>query len=101
MVIVQAVCHSLQKHVLAIYREFLKCKKMKILMEKKIDIFYIFAQNIQCAYILEPLCKGGSNEYPQCIFWVKNKKIRYTLQTPVFLYKSGVYVGIHFTDMLS
>ena len=25
----------------------------------------IFAQNIDCGYMLEPLCQGGSNEYPQ------------------------------------
>ena len=28
----------------------------------------------------------GSNEYPQCMFWVKNKKIRYTPANPSFFY---------------
>ena len=32
----------------------------------------------------------GSNEYPQSMFWNKNKKNRYT---PVLLYKSGVQGG--------
>ena len=33
---------------------FLSIKKMKILSEKKIDIFLIVAQNIDCGYTLEP-----------------------------------------------
>ena len=28
--------------------------------------------------MLEPPRQGGSNEYPQSMFWIKNKKIRYT-----------------------
>ena len=42
------------------------------------DIFLIFAQNIDCGYTLEPPRRGGSNEYPQSMFWSKNKKNRYT-----------------------
>ena len=39
-------------------------------------IFLIFAQNIDCGYM--------SNEYPQYMFWIKNKKNRYTLAfTPI------------------
>ena len=38
------------------------------------DIFLIFAQNIDCGYTLEPPRRGGSNEYPQCMFWIQNKK---------------------------
>ena len=45
--------------------------------------------------------RGGSNEYPQSMFWSKNKKKRYTPATPVLLYKSGVQGGIHYTDMFS
>ena len=46
---------------------------------KKFDIFLIFAQNIHvdCGYTSEPPCQGGSNEYPQSMFWSKNKKNRY------------------------
>ena len=36
---------------------------------KIFNIFLIFAQNIDCRYTL-----GGSNEYPQSMFWSKNKK---------------------------
>ena len=40
-------------------------------------IFLIFAQNIDCGYTLEPLPRGGgSNEYPQSMFWNKNKKYK-------------------------
>ena len=52
-------------------------------------IFLIFAHNIDCGYTLEPPRRGGSNEYPQTMFWIR--KI-------VLLYKSG---GIHCTDMFS
>ena len=38
-------------------------------------IFLIFAQNIDCGYSLEPPCRGGSNEYPQSLFWAKLWKI--------------------------
>ena len=43
---------------------------------KKVDIFLIFAQNIDCGYTLEPSRWGGSNEYPQSMLKSKNKKTR-------------------------
>ena len=33
---------------------------------------------IDCGYTIEPPRRGGSNEYPQYMFWSKNKKNRYT-----------------------
>ena len=36
---------------------------------EKNDIFNIFAQNIDRVYTLEPPRQGGSNAYPQSIFW--------------------------------
>ena len=48
------------------------------------DIFLIFVQNIDCVYTLEPPRRGGSNEYPQSMFWRKNKKNRYTPVYPRF-----------------
>ena len=46
------------------------------------------AQNIDCGYTLEPPrrggSKGGSNEYPQSMFWSKNKNNRYTPAYPIF-----------------
>ena len=57
--------------------------------QKNFDI--IFAQNIDCGYTLEPPRRGGSNEYPQSMFWSKNKKNRYTPAYPSFaIYKWGL-----------
>ena len=36
--------------------------------------FHISAQNIHCGYSLEPLHRGGSNEYPQSMLLSRNKK---------------------------
>ena len=33
--------------------------------------FLISAQNIDCEYSLEPPRRGGSNEYPQSMFWAE------------------------------
>ena len=40
--------------------------------KKKSDIFHISAQDIACGYSLEPLRRGGSNEYPQSMFSNRN-----------------------------
>ena len=45
---------------------------------KHSDIFHISAQNIDCEYSLEPPRRGGSNEYPQSMFWTEIRKIMYT-----------------------
>ena len=37
-------------------------------------IFLISAQNIDCGYSLEPPRRGGSNEYPQSMFWAEIRK---------------------------
>ena len=37
-------------------------------------MFLIFAQIIDCGHTLEPHRRGGSYEYPQSMFWTKNKK---------------------------
>ena len=44
---------------------------------KFFKIFLIFAHNIDCGHTLEPPRRGGSNEYPQSMFWSKNKKNRH------------------------
>ena len=66
------------------YKEIFKVVKNENFPLKKIDIFLIFAQNIDCGYTLEPPRRGGSNEYPQSMFWGKNKKNRYTPAYPSF-----------------
>ena len=49
-------------------------------------IFFLsFAQNKNCGYTLEqPPHRGNSNEFPQSMFWSKNKKNRYTPANPSF-----------------
>ena len=77
-------CHeSLRKHAHAIYKNFFGCKNENFYW-KNFDIFLIFAQNIDCGYTLEPPRRGGSNEYPQSMFWSKNKENRYTPVYPSF-----------------
>ena len=51
---------------------------------KNSDIFHISAQNIDCGYSLEPPRRGGSNEYPQSMFWAEIWKIMYTPVNPSF-----------------
>ena len=76
--------HSpLRKHAHAIYRKCFGCKNEKFHW-KNFDIFLIFAQNIDCRYTLEPPRRGGYYEYPQSMFWSKNKKNRYTPANPSF-----------------
>ena len=55
--------------------------------KKEEDIFYFFVQNIDCEYTLEPPRRGGSNQYPQSMFWSKIRKIGIPLQTPFFYIK--------------
>ena len=62
--------------------------------------FLIFARNIDYGYTLEQP-RRGSNEYPQSMFWGKNKQHSIPLHTPILLYKRGVKGGIHYTDMFS
>ena len=59
------------------YKEIFKVVKNENFPLKNFDIFLIFAQNIDCGYSLEPPRRGGSNVYPQSMFWSKNKKNRY------------------------
>ena len=49
-------------------------------------------------YTLGSPRRGGSNEYPQSMFWSKNKKNVFTPVYPSLVYKSGVEGGIHFPD---
>ena len=74
---------ALRKHAHMIYSNFFM-SKIDNFQRKIFDIFLIFAQNIDCGYTLEPPRRGGSNEYPQSMFWSKNKKNRYTPAYPCF-----------------
>ena len=66
------------------YTEIFKVVKNLKFHEKCFNIFLIFDQNIDCGCTLEPPRRGGSNEYPQSMFWSKNKKNRYTPAYPSF-----------------
>ena len=50
--------------------------------------FLISAQNIDCGYSLEQPRRGGSNEYPQSMFWAEIWKI-----TEFFIWKFSVFQG--------
>ena len=50
--------------------------------QKKIDILYNFAQNIDHGYTLELPRQGGSNEYPQSMFLDQKLENRYTPPCP-------------------
>ena len=72
-----------------IYSKFFR-SKIDNFQRKIFDVFLIFAQNIDCGYTLEPPRRGGSNEYPQSMFWSNNKKNRYTPANPsLTIYKWG------------
>ena len=66
------------------YTEIFKVVKNEDLQQKFFDMFLIFAQNIDCGNTLEPPRRGGSNGYPQSMFWSKNKKNRHTPAKPSF-----------------
>ena len=66
------------------YTAIFHCCKNDNFQMKFFVIFLIFVQNIDCGYTLEPPQRGGSNEYPQSMFWSKNKKNMYTRVNPTF-----------------
>ena len=70
------MCHY-ENMPIQIYRNF-HLQKIENFQIKNSDIFHTFAQNIDCGYSLEPPRRGGSNEYPQSMFWANIRKIMYT-----------------------
>ena len=62
-------------------------------------IFLIPAQNIDCGYPLEPPRRGGSNEYPQSMFWAeiwKKKK-----KNQIFDLKACCFLVVKFSIYLN
>ena len=58
---------------------------------KMYGTFHISAQNIECGYLLEPPRWGGSNEYPQFMFFSRNKKINvYPCKLQFYCIKVGL-----------
>ena len=76
------------------YTKFFKVVKNENFQNKNFDIFLIFAQNIDCGYTLEPPRRGGSNEYPQSMFWSKNKKKWVYQCIPQFHYIKVGFKGV-------
>ena len=66
------------------YIDNFSTKKYENFQIKNFDIFLISAQNIDCGYSLEPPHQGGSNKYPQSMFWAEIRKIMYTPVNPSF-----------------
>ena len=53
------------------------------------------AQNIDCGCTLELPQRGGSNEYPQFMFWNKNKKKKLYPCIPQFYYIKVGFKGAY------
>ena len=69
----RVVINHYENTPIQIYRKFhhQKLKKNQI---KNPDIFHISTQNIDYGHSLEAPRRGGSNEYPQSMFFGRNKK---------------------------
>ena len=67
---------SLRKLAHAVNSDSLIALKIEKFQLKNVDIFLMFTQNIDFGHTLEPSRRGGYNEYPQSMFWTKNKKNR-------------------------
>ena len=59
---------ALRKHAYSNIYKISPPKNWKF-SDKNSGIFQISAQNIDCGYSLEPPLRGGSNEYPQSMFF--------------------------------
>ena len=67
------------------YIEDFTTKKGKFSDKKKKMIFFIFPlKTWDCGYSLEPPRRGGSNEYPQSMFFSKIRTMMYTAVNPSF-----------------
>ena len=75
------------------YIENFTTKKGKF-SDKNSDILHISAQNIDCEYSIEPPRRGGPNEYPQSMFFNRNKKNNLYPCKPQFYYIKVGYKGI-------
>ena len=68
-----------------------KKKKKKKKTDKKFWYFSVSAQNIDCGYSLEPPQRGGSNKYPQSMFWAEIRKNNvYPCRTQFYYIKKWV-----------
>ena len=76
-----------------IYRKF-HLLKLKI-FRKKLWYFFIFLlKNMDCGYSLEPPRRGGSNKYPQSMFWAEISKNNVYPCKPQFYYIKVGFKGV-------
>ena len=61
---------------------------------KILKFFHISPQNIDCGYSLEPPRRGGSDEYPQSMFLIRNKKNNVYPCKPQFYYIKVGFKGL-------
>ena len=66
------------------YTENFTTKKWKFSDKKILIFFHVSAQNIDCEYSSEPPRRGGSDEYPQSMFWAEISEKMYTPVNPSF-----------------
>ena len=60
-------------------------------------MFSICAQSIDCWYTVKQHRQGSSKEYPQSIFWSKNKKNRKSPVNPKFYFIKVGFKGVYFS----
>ena len=70
----QSMFRNITKTRLCNVHKYFRDAKVENFQEKKFDAFLIVAQNTDYGYMLEPPWRGGSNKYPQSMFWINNKK---------------------------
>ena len=75
------------------YIENFTSKSWKI-SDKNSDIFHNSAQYTDCEYSLEPLRRGGPNEYSQSMFLSRNKKNNVYPCKPQFYYIKVGFKGV-------
>ena len=85
---------SITKTCLFKYIENFTSKKLNFLDKKLWYFFHISAQNIDCGYSLELPRRGGSNEYPKCMFLSRNKKNNVYPCKPQFYYIKVGFKGV-------
>ena len=80
---VRRATDSLRKHAYS-NKQKISPPKTETFQIKTLIFFHISAQNIDCGYPLEPPRRGGSNEYTQSMFLIRNKKNNVTPVNPSF-----------------
>ena len=91
--------NSFRKHAYSnILKTFATKKWKKKIQIKNSHSLHISAQNIDCGYSLEPPWQGGSNEYPQSMFfWAEIRKNNVYPCKPQFYF---IKMGFNWVKMM-